>query len=325
MQGIGSADSKTKVMKSNNAAVFFVDILGFSALTKGEVTGLKTDDYKAWGLRKKDVKNHSFLAATILLEFRESLKTLKNYLPNLNIAQISDCAFIWSEDITELLIGVHFFMWHTITKRGILCRGGIAYGEIVSVNNDDDELGAFVVGDAVTRAAKNEGRLKGPRITMDVEFPKAVWDNAKNAAIQKYLCTDLFYANHSEVNMDVVDEYRWYLCDAEYVANQKYPPSYKDCVELTKGRLTIANAIMYHPRMGWNTRSKEGMVHMKAGAKSISKNGLLRVLHLFERDEVLDDNRRAGILKRANERVVSDHYFSIDEKEEWAKALDDCD
>lgn len=324
MQGIGSADSKTKVMKSNNAAVFFVDILGFSALTKGEVTGLKTDDYKAWGLRKKDVKNHSFLAATILVEFREALKTLKNYLPNLNIAQISDCAFIWSEDITELLRGVHFFMWHTIKERGILCRGGIAYGEIVSVDNDDDELGAFVVGDAVTRAAKNEGRLKGPRITMDVEFPQSVWDNAKNAVIQEYICADLFYANHSEINMDVVDEYRWYLCDAEFIANQKCPPGYKECVDLTKGRLTVANAIMYHPRMGWNTRSKEGMVHLKAGAKAISKNGLFHVLHLFERDQVLDNSRTMAILKRANERVMADQYFRTDE-EEWAKAFEDCD
>jgi hypothetical protein len=39
-------------MESNDGAVFFVDILGFSALTKGEVTGLKTDDYKAWGRKR---------------------------------------------------------------------------------------------------------------------------------------------------------------------------------------------------------------------------------------------------------------------------------
>lgn len=312
-------------MESNNAAVFFVDILGFSALTKGEVIGLKADDYKSWGLRKKAVRNHSFLAATILVEFREGLKTLKKYLPNLHIAQISDCAFIWSEDITELLRGVHFFMWHTIRERGILCRGGIAYGEIISVDNADDELGAFVVGDAVTRAAKNEGRLKGPRITMDLEFPQSVWDNAKNAVIQEYLCADLFYANYSEINMDVVDEYRWYLCDAEFIADQKYPPGYKECVELTKGRLTVANAIMYHPRMGWNTRSKDGMVHLKAGAKSISKNGLLHILHLFERDQVLDNGRTMAILKRANERAMADQYFRTDDEEEWAKALEDCD
>ena len=312
-------------MKSNNAAVFFVDILGFSALTKGEVSGIKDEDYEAWGLTNKHSRNHSYLAATILVEFREALKTLMNYLPKLNVAQISDCAFIWSEDITELLRGVHFFMWHTIRERGVLCRGGIAYGEIVSVVNNDDELGAFVVGDAVTRAAKNESRLKGPRITMDLEFPQSVWDNAKNAVIQEYLCADLFYANHSEINMDVVDEYRWYLCDAEFIADQKYPPGYKECVELTKGRLTVANAIMYHPRMGWNTRSKDGMVHLKAGAKSISKNGLLHILHLFERDQVLDNGRTMAILKRANERAMADQYFRTDDEEEWAKALEDCD
>ena len=312
-------------MESNDGAVFFVDILGFSALTKGEVTGLKTDDYKAWGLNKEADWNHSFLAATILVEFREALKTLKKYLPNLNVAQISDCAFIWSEDITELLRGVHFFMWHTIKERGILCRGGIAYGEIVSVDNANDELGAFVVGDAVTRAAKNEGRLKGPRITMDVDFPQSVWDSAKNAVIQEYICADLFYDNHSEINMEVVDEYRWYLCDSDFIANKECPPSHNEFVELTKSRLTIANAIMYHPRMGWNTRSKEGIVHLKAGAKSISKNGLLHVLHLFEREEVLDDNRTVRILKRANERVKAERYFRTEDEKEWAMALEDID
>ncbi|MBO4840191.1 MAG: WbuC family cupin fold metalloprotein [Bacteroidaceae bacterium] len=164
-----------------------------------------------------------------------------------------------------------------------------------------------------------------PVTTMDLEFPQSVWDNAKNPVIQKYLCADLFYDNHSEINMEVVDEYRWYLCNSDFIANQECPLGHNEYVELTKSRLTIANAIMYHPRMGWNTRSKEGMVHLKVGAKSISKNGLLHVLHLFEREQVLDDNRTARILERANERVKAERYFRTEEEKEWAMALEDCE
>ena len=36
-------------MKTYNGAVFFVDILGFSALTKGQVIGITKKDYDAMG------------------------------------------------------------------------------------------------------------------------------------------------------------------------------------------------------------------------------------------------------------------------------------
>lgn len=308
-------------MKTYNAAVFYVDILGFSTLTKGQVQGITQKDYDAWGVDATFVHPYSFLAATILVEFRDVLQQLKQRIPSLHIAQISDCAFIWCEDISEFLKGVHLFMWTAVRDKGILCRGGISYGEIVEVENIDYALGAFVVGDAVTRAAKNEGRLKGPRITMDENFPHDVWTHSKNV---QYVSHDLFNALQSEINMEKTDEYRWYLCDSEYISNQNHPSSYKECVEQTKKRLEIANVLKYHPRMGWNSRGEEGLIHLSAGELSISKNNLLHVLHSFESQIVLnDDNRSTGNVKKANARVNNDQYFSLDQEDKWRQSFAD--
>ena len=309
-------------MKTYNGAVFFVDILGFTALTKGQIVDITKKDYEAWGVNSEEEHSYSYLAATMLVEFRDALLTLKNHLSLLHVAQISDCAFIWSDDVDCLLEGVHEFMWNAVGVKNILCRGGLAYGEIIEVENVDYSLGAFVVGDAVTRAAKNESRLKGPRISMDVEFPHDIWSHTKNSPYLEFLSNDLFYPNQSEINLDVVDEYRWYLLDPSFIKKPKCPPSYVDCVELTKKRLNLANILRMHPRMGWNSRGKDGIIHLTAGEQAFSKNGLLHVLHLFETGHVqTDDMRSIGNVKRQNERVMNADYFSTNEGERWKKAL----
>lgn len=309
-------------MKSTNAAVFFVDILGFSALTKGMVSNIKEVDYKAWGLNDESFQNHSFLAATILVEFRDVLFSLKHHLPELNIAQISDCAFIWSEKIETLIRGVHYFMWTAVKEKGILCRGGLSYGEIVEVPNVNYDLGAFIVGDAVTRAAKNEGKLKGPRITIDETFPAAVWEAMDANSAITFLSSDLFHDILSLVDMQEVDEYRWFLFNEDFIDSTSSPQlGHKTFVELTKQRLMIANVLKHHPRMGWNARNKEGLIHLEAGELALSKNGLLNVLHLFETRVVLEDNRTMGNLSKANQRVMESHYFHSDEIDAWNVAV----
>ena len=75
-------------IQSYDGAVFHVDILGFSALTNGAIDGISDSVYKAWGLNSPEEKNHSFLAATILLEFRAALLELHEAFPNVRIAQI---------------------------------------------------------------------------------------------------------------------------------------------------------------------------------------------------------------------------------------------
>lgn len=323
LKNIGVEGAK---MKTYNAAVFFIDILGFSFLTKGQIQGITEKDYESWGVDSSVEHPYSYLAATILIEFRDALLSLKNQVPGLNVAQISDCAFIWSADVVELLKGVHKLMWTMVKEKGILCRGGLSYGEIVTIDNSNNELGAFVVGDAVSRAAKNESKLKGPRITMDMEFPRAIWNHSADAKSIEYISHDLFHEIQSEINMDVVDEYRWYLCDDEFIKSQTCPPNYNQRIEVTKKRLTLASVLKFHPKMGWNSRGKDGLVHLQAGVQAISKNGLLGVLHLFETQIVMDDDKRSvGHVNRLDAKVMGDRYFKIEEKDKWNEALTECD
>lgn len=55
---------KEKVVMKNeirryNGAVFFVDILGFSALTKGQIKDITVSDFEAWGLNSENEQNNS--------------------------------------------------------------------------------------------------------------------------------------------------------------------------------------------------------------------------------------------------------------------------
>lgn len=311
-------------MRTYNGAVFFVDILGFSALTKGHVNDITVPDYEAWGLNSVEEQNNSILAATILVEFRDVLCQLKERYPNVHIAQLSDCAFIWSEDLILLIQSLHFTMWTMIEQKGILCRGGVAYGEIVEVDNVDNNLGAFIVGDAVTRAVKNEGKLKGPRVSMDVTFPDTLWHMQYPSVIFDQLTSDIFHPNVSEIDFSVVDEYRWYLCEDGMVTRTSLL-SHDEKVDLTRRRLQLANTLRFHPRMGWNSRGEEGLRHLKAGVKSMSANRLLGVLHNFETDNVLTIERRPSHLDSANKRVAEDDYYSLSQEQKWRENLDGLD
>lgn len=298
-------------MNTYRGAAFYIDILGFSALTQGLVVGLNREDYEAWGINAKEQQNHHVLAATIIVEFRNVLQALKKHIPSIHIAHISDCAFIWSEDVAELLRGVHYFMWAAVRDKGILCRGGISYGEIVEVENKDYALGSVVLGDAVTRAVHLESVLKGPRIAMDEEFPHAVWSQAKSIQCIQALTPDLFYAITNEIDMAETNEYRWYLCDEDFLVNHGYSINSDDRFEVTKARLTVFNTLKYHPRMGWNTKGDKALVQLKAGAMAISKDNLMHVHHLFESSIVLTDKRSMTYLESANKRVKEAHYKEV--------------
>lgn len=311
-------------MRSYEGAVFFVDILGFSALTKGQVKGITDDDYAAWDVPTTIGQPHSFLAATIIVEFRDVLHQLKNRYPKVHVGQLSDCAFIWSDDVMLLIQSLHFVMWTMIQQKGILCRGGVAYGEIIEVPNVDYSLGAFIVGDAVTRAAKNEGRLKGPRVSMDESFPDVLWQSLGRSSICVQFAHDIFHPNKSEIDMSVVDEYRWYLCEDSLVPNTSIL-SFKEQIELTKKRLHLANTLRFHPRMGWNSRGAEGLVHLMAGEKSLSANRLLGILHNFETYNVNEGERKQSRLESANNRIDTDTYYSLADEAKWERHLEDLD
>lgn len=311
-------------MRSYEGAVFFVDILGFSALTKGQVKGITSEDYAAWGISNTECHANSFLAATILVEFRDVLHQLKKRYPNINVGQLSDGAFIWSDNVLMLLQALHFVMWTMIHDKGILCRGGVAYGEIVDVGNADYNLGAFIVGDAVTRAVKNECRLKGPRVAMDVNFPDVLWGKKRKSVFISHYSADLYHPNVSEIDLAVVDEYRWYLCeDTELITVKNL--SYNDCVDLTIKRLQLSNVLRFHPRMGWNSRGAEGLLHLQAGMKSLTVNGVLNILHNFEMSIVEEQTRMQKRIDSMNQKIANDKYYQLSQEKQWKAGLLDLD
>ncbi|WP_018676229.1 adenylate/guanylate cyclase domain-containing protein [Riemerella columbina] len=157
-------------IKNYEGAVFFVDILGISALTNGAIP-LKNEDFKPW-LNDRKLYTNQFLGASILTEFRKLLSSIKGKNSKITITQLSDCAFIWSEDILEVLVFCSKFM-HQAIKNGILCRGGLAYGEIIETKQPHN-LGRFILGDAVTQAAKLESQSKGCRVLINRGLPETL-------------------------------------------------------------------------------------------------------------------------------------------------------
>lgn len=312
-------------MTNKQSAVLYIDILGFSALTRGLVGEITDSDYQAYNLTTVEDKNCVVLAAKILSEFRNVLGDTQKKYPSIQICQMSDCAFVWTEDVKVFLPAVHYIMWNMIQNKGILCRGGVSYGEIIEVDTIY-KFGKTIVGDAATNAAKNESRLKGPRISMDANFPDAIWDAFTDDLFIQSTANDLFHAITSEVDLSEENEYRWFLFDDDYLIKTLGKSlSFDDCVELTKQRLKLSNMVKFHPRMGWNTRSAEGMTHLRAGLLSLSKNELLRVLHSMESSVIPDNGRALARYEKANDRIDNDRYFSISQRDDFDRYIRDVE
>jgi hypothetical protein len=312
-------------MKQKESGVFFIDILGFSALTKGQIKDISKKDFQAWGLKKTEY-DLNFLSAKIILEFRSVLKRLKEKYPAINIGQLSDCAFIWSDDIVLLIQAVHFMMWTMIGEKGVLCRGGLSYGNIVEIDDVDYELGAFIVGNPATNAVKNEGRLKGPRVTMDLTITDKIQESFRKDSLVMQLSHDLFHNIESMIDMNQVDEYRWYLFDDDIITSSSIGIiDLNTRIQLTKQRLKLANVLQFHPRMRWNTLSEDGRIQLKAGIKSLTKNKLLDIFHYFKRNDIYNVSRTKKHLSLFNLRVDKNKYFTKKQYNEWSAGLEDLD
>lgn len=113
-------------MNMNNLKgfVFYVDILGFSALTQGKIQ-LTEDDFNIWQVSKHfQTSGNQEFAANILIIFRKILANCQSKYPTVNFTQLSDCAFVWSENMKDVILSCHTIMWDCL-QNGILCRGGI--------------------------------------------------------------------------------------------------------------------------------------------------------------------------------------------------------
>jgi hypothetical protein len=303
------------IISKFDGAVFFVDILGISALTNNKMT-LTEDDYCHWLDQHGKEYTDQYLAASILTEFRQILIELNQTFQNVTVSQLSDCAFVWSRNITDIVLFASKFMT-TAINRGLLCRGGLTYGEIIETNQNHD-LGRFIVGKAVTDAAKLEGVAKGARVLIDQDFPNNLWKQDKNFAERTI---PLFAPFTNPLDYTDYDEFKWYLCpDLSSNVNDLSILSNEEKITLTKSRLKIANQVRCAPKFNWNSKSKEGLIQLKATINFISENSLLEISHNFAWKDTAA-KRGNNIVESINRKIDSDKdYLVIKKKEpEWEK------
>lgn len=270
--------------KKIEGAVFFIDILGFGALTRDQIT-LSEKDFQPWLESYKQnldfvEYNNQFLAASILSSFRNILNDLKNCYPDVKVAQLSDCAFIWSENISDIVLFANNFMCRAI-REGLLCRGGMSYGEIIETEtNENNSLGKFILGKAVSNAVELEKAPKGCRILIDEDFPSYLSDHDRHFASQ---ISDMFQPFINPLNYSVYDEFKWYLIPDMNKNTFLTGITIDKSVQWTIERLSLAAELRFGPKYSWNDSSREGFVQIKASIDFLTEwdEKILQIAHEF--------------------------------------------
>jgi len=242
-------------MRSFEGTVLFVDMLGFSALTRGTLS-LGEEQYKPWKVDTHGAAPHQLLAAKLLLAFRKTLLATKSSHQKVNLAQLSDCAFLWSESAGEVTdAGRHLL--HEAALNGLLCRGGLASGSIHEPDKVNRSLGAFIVGDAVTRAATYESAGKGMRVFTDPETADQVMQARRHERFRPLV---------NPMTGDTGDEWQWYAPPSS-LREERSIKKLSGAVE----RLVGCHAmIRYSPRLAWSATSPEGRRQIACSIAAVS-------------------------------------------------------
>jgi hypothetical protein len=263
--------------KSIKGTVLFVDILGFGALTNHEfqVSSDLIEDfniiYHVDGLESENTTTNQLIAAWTLSKFREILNYVNSRYPTIEIAQLSDCAFLWSDDHSAILKAANLLMWRLLTT-GIMARGGLASGTIIVHKDTSPHLGKFILGDAATRAVALEGKGKGCRIFTDsnsVALFHQHFPGKKTASSQRYgIMNQIFAPITNPLDFSVTDEFKWYLyADISKLDEQNH--EFNPYAEsLTMGYLICL--LRSSPYFAWNCATNAGVIHVAASLDFIS-------------------------------------------------------
>ncbi|GHT60320.1 hypothetical protein FACS189451_00130 [Bacteroidia bacterium] len=289
------------LLEKKNGIVFFVDILGFAALTKNTLN-LEDTDYAAWNIPHHLPKHdNQVLAATILVQFRNILLKHQASFPNVTIAQLSDCAFVWSENIRDVII-VACNLMRECVKEGILCRGGLSCGEIIETSQNNN-LGRLILGEAVSNAARLEqSGAKGMRIMMSQEVPGALYDYDKTFYNRMEI---LFQPFENPLDYKTYDELKWYYIPKMddkipelRIAGNDY------IINATRERIKLAGYLRLHPRFSWNAKNKEGQTHLISSIRFIAANErtIFNVHHWFDWNNLVD-KRSSVTFEKMKKRV----------------------
>lgn len=241
-------------MKEYTGAVFFVDILGVGALTQGKID-ISEKDFSAHNFRyDSNFSEHQF-CAKLLLKFRRILISSTKNVKNIKIAQLSDCAFIWSNDPDIVVNVARDIMWKSILG-GLLCRGGLANGQIVEPDKINTKLGMFICGGAVTDAVRLEGIGKGARVFVKQEL----------VSVLKKIPYAAFVPRKSLIDFSTIDEFKWY----------RYPDVITSANENLNRKLVMEEivkliAMLKHsPKYIWNESKLLGRVQLASSIDIIS-------------------------------------------------------
>lgn len=246
-------------MDHYQGAVLYLDILGISNLTKKKVK-LTPEDYEAWGIKKQSEWNEHFFCAKLLVAFRSCLEDVKQRHGNIKVTQLSDCAFIWSKDAAAVAKAAQDLMWALI-RAGVLCRGGIAYGEIIEPDRVAKSIGQFVLGEAVTMAVECEGKGKGCRLFTD---PELVLHLTGTGPRNDRFPLESFVELRNPLSGESADEFRWYLQEIP-----GGPPISDQSKHLAL--LEIMAGLMCSPQFNWNATSDAGRLQLACSIASVSE------------------------------------------------------
>jgi hypothetical protein len=190
------------------------------------------------------------------MAFRKALSQTKKAFDTVKVAQLSDCAFLWSTDVGAIVDAGRYLM-HEAALNGLLCRGGLAFGDVHEPDKVNQSLGAFIVGDAVTRAATYETMGKGMRVFTDSETARRVLTARPTAGFQPLV---------NPLTGDTIDEWRWYA-PSQSPLSERNMKKLREELERLVGCHTM---LRYSPRLAWSATTTEGCRQIACSVVAVS-------------------------------------------------------
>ena len=258
VQGGARCVGRRGSMNQYQGAVFFIDMLGVGALTQSQVI-LGTTDLLAWGMPPSQPISANLFCGKLLTAFRSCLAAVSVSHRKVKVAQLSDCAYIWSEDVIAVLDAARAFMWRSVSS-GLLSRGGISFGEIVEPDRINRTIGQFILGGAVTRAVGLEKSGKGCRIFIDdVIYEKSI--SLPNSPFSHGAVKVL----KNPLDGAVIKEFCWYKTGGSSRSWQCEPHF------AAREIITLITLLQYSPRFSWNEATPQGRIQLACSIDSISE------------------------------------------------------
>ena len=294
-------------MKEYDGAVLFVDILGISSLTTSPAQLINEQDFKALNPQIKKTGGNQLFCARLLSVFRKNL--LECQTKNLKIAQLSDCAFLWAAN-ESLVVEAAKILFEKNAGTGVFARGGMTYGQIIEPDRTNRNLGQFICGNAVTRAAKLEGSGKGSRIFIDREIGGREVQGISPRAFEGL-------ANPADYRM--IDEFTWFSCPS-------HSETRSESLNRLKSLLALLVKFQHSPAFRWNAASKAGLLHLGAtiermvvAARQLSDElGVNLPQHTWQTSELIQELYEGSWHSKTKYRKECDKL-----NKNWTKALSD--